>query len=144
MSFIPEEKEERKWFYRIIFFGVLGLLVIGIFSLFFPILLVVSIFYIFNFGVYGIIFFVIGFFVGLTSNLDKDKLSKICFKGILCLEIIPIFFGFILVGIRGIFVILSILLMVLILFCAVICSLGSRLGTKLRRKRTVPMRETGR
>ena len=81
--------------------------------------------------------------MGLSSDLNKDKLSEICFRGILCLEIIPIFFGFILVGIRGIFVILSILLMVLILFSAAICSLGSRLGTKLRRKRTVAMKATG-
>jgi len=145
MSFIPEDKEERKWFYRIIFFGVLGLLIIGVLPYFFTIMFINDfLFYVFDFSLYGFIFFIIGIFVGLTSNLNKDKLSKICFRGILCLEVIPIFFGFIFVVMGGFFIMISILLILLILFGAVICSLGSCLGTKLRRKRTVPMRENGR
>ncbi len=143
MGFIPEEKEERKWFIRVILLGILGLLIIFLFAFVLPIIIPNAIlFYIFDFSLYGILFFIIGLFAGLSSNLNENKLSKICFKGILCLETLPFLFLFFFIALGG-FIFISLLLSLLIFFTAISCSVGSRSGTKLRRKRTVITKASG-
>jgi len=65
MSFIPEDKEERKWFIRVGILGVVVILLIGLFFIFVPILFLNEFFnYLFDIVVYGTGFFLLGIFVG--------------------------------------------------------------------------------
>jgi len=138
MSFIPKNKEERKWFYRVGILGVVVILLIGLFFIFVPILFANEFFgFLFDIILYGTGFFLLGTLVGFKSNLSKERLYLICFKGILFLEIIPItLFLFLIFLYRqlGFFIAILMGFGFLLLIGAILCVFGCYVSEKIKSK----------
>jgi len=136
MSFIPEDKEERKWITSIAIVVVPITVVSFILFTYYMSLYSETIFYIVPlviFTFYGVvlpgIFFSVGVIVGVLSNLQPAKCQDVCIKGAIFSEISLLILFFI--G-GALFISAFILEMIMLFIPILFCGIGGYYGAKFR------------